>query len=75
VHEYTYLRYIDEKCKASVITAAAGGRPAMALPAFYAPPGMLDSDTPLQPQSLEAAKRFCGYVLRMYCTCCTSFVS
>jgi hypothetical protein len=34
-----------------------GGEP---LPVFYAPPGMLDSDTPLQPQSLEAAKRFCG---------------
>jgi acetoin utilization deacetylase AcuC-like enzyme len=63
VHEYTYLRYIDEKCKASVGLRGGGvdgGKPAMALPAFYAPPGMLDSDTPLQPQSLEAAKRFCG---------------
>jgi acetoin utilization deacetylase AcuC-like enzyme len=70
VHEYTYLRYLDEKCKASVgfgggatsssSSGADRGKSVMALPAFYAPPGMLDSDTPLQPQSLEAAKRFCG---------------
>lgn len=63
VHEYTYLRYIEEKCKAASITKdekTKKGAPAQELPPFYAPVGMLDSDTPLQAQSLEAAKRFCG---------------
>eukprot|EP01032_Pedospumella_encystans_P011509 gene11509-13377_t len=67
VHEYTYLKYIEDKCRAAAMmsSAAEKGTPnnhsvAAQFPSFYAPPGMLDSDTPLQPQSLEAAKRFCG---------------
>jgi hypothetical protein len=43
---------------------SAGGN--CGFPPFYAPAGMLDCDTPLQPQSLEAAKRFCGYALPIY---------
>ena len=33
------------------------------IPSFYAPPGNLDVDTPLVPQSLEASRKFCGYVI------------
>ena len=67
-------------------SAAEKGTPnnhsvAAQFPSFYAPPGMLDSDTPLQPQSLEAAKRFCGCVVSLiiylifHCTLCYVFPS
>jgi len=46
-------------------TGAAGGRRPIItqLPSFYAPPGMLDSDTPLGPTSLAAATRFCAHAM------------
>ena len=49
VHDYNYLRHLERK--------SAGESK---FPPFYAPIGMLDTDTPLLPHSLEAAKRFCG---------------
>ena len=57
-HEYAYLRHIQEKCDA----AKGGGVHAdfTVIPSFYAGTGMLDSDTPVGPTSLQAAKRFCG---------------
>ena len=36
------------------------------MPSFYAPPGNLDVDTPLVPQSLEASRKFCGYVTCLF---------
>ena len=54
VHEYAYLQHLEEKVRAH---AKGGGR---RLPAFYAPAGYLDTDTPLAPQSLNAAKKFCS---------------
>jgi acetoin utilization deacetylase AcuC-like enzyme len=85
VHDYSYLRHIEMKCKQQqtqsgcIETAAALGggggvgsaldtaksqaqsiRDRLPLPPFYSPDGFLDSDTPLVPQSLEAARKYCG---------------
>lgn len=49
VHEFEYLDHLERKCRKEVNH----------LPYFYAPQGLLDTDTPLVPQSYEAAKRFC----------------
>ena len=58
VHDGDYLHYVKAKC-----ALAAGAKPeggGLQLPSFYAPAGDLDTDTPLGPQSLQAASRFCG---------------
>ena len=55
VHDFTYIRHLQEKCRTSSGAAAAA-----AMPTFYAPPGKLDSDTPLVESSLDASRRFCG---------------
>jgi acetoin utilization deacetylase AcuC-like enzyme len=54
-HEYSYLKYIQDKCDAS-----QGVINKQKMPSFYAPENKLDSDTPLGPYSLTAARNFCG---------------
>lgn len=54
-HEYSYLRYLQDKCEAS-----QGISNKQEIPSFYAPGDKLDSDTPLGPNSLAAARTFCG---------------
>lgn len=53
VHEYAYLAHLENKCKGE-------GE----MPYFYAPTGFLDADTPLVKKSLEASRKFCGYVTK-----------
>jgi hypothetical protein len=53
VHDYPYLAHLESKCKGE-------GE----LPPFYAPHGMLDTDTPLVRGSLDASRKFCGAALR-----------
>ncbi|KAJ1409956.1 histone deacetylase domain-containing protein [Ochromonadaceae sp. CCMP2298] len=71
VHDYTYLRHLEQKClsggggggsSGGVGSGVYGGgdTAGVGLPSFYAGAGLLDCDTPLLPQSLAAAKRFCG---------------
>jgi acetoin utilization deacetylase AcuC-like enzyme len=48
VHEGEYLRHVEKKIKGEK------------MPRGYAPHGQLDTDTPLSPQSFDAARRFCG---------------
>lgn len=55
VHEYEYIRHLEHKCDTN--------RPYEGIPPFYAPSGQLDTDTPLVDKSLDAAKRFCRFVL------------
>jgi acetoin utilization deacetylase AcuC-like enzyme len=57
VHEFAYLQHLERKCSDNSIGTAASDH---SLPYFYAPPGLLDTDTPLVSQSFEAAKRFCS---------------
>jgi acetoin utilization deacetylase AcuC-like enzyme len=67
-HEYSYLRHIQEKCEASQQGQGQGqgqgdntkSSKHKQLPAFYAPGDRLDSDTPVGPHSLHAARHFCG---------------
>jgi hypothetical protein len=117
VHEYSYLKHLEDKCQAAArlqvqrnqqiqvkLEGSTTADPASAFapggggygtsgfgsnvcgnnssaggnhgfPPFYAPAGMLDCDTPLQPQSLEAAKRFCGYARIIYPCFCICFVT
>ncbi len=51
VHEFEYLDHLEKKC----------GKEVNHLPYFYAPHGLLDTDTPLVSHSYDAAKRFCRY--------------
>ena len=53
VHDYPYLAHLENKCKGE-------GE----MPPFYAPHGMLDTDTPLVRGSLNASRKFCGAALR-----------
>jgi acetoin utilization deacetylase AcuC-like enzyme len=60
-HEYAYLKHIQDKCDAAANLSGedvSGGE--ANTPSFYAGVGMLDSDTPVGPSSLIAARRFCG---------------
>lgn len=57
VHEYSYLKHLESKSQEAV---RREGCDYQEKPSFYAPGGNLDCDTPLSPQSLTAAKRFCG---------------
>lgn len=45
VHDYAYLQHLENRAKETV--------------PHYAPRDMLDIDTPLAPESLSAAKKFC----------------
>lgn len=56
-HEFSYLKHIQEKCEASQGIYNDSHKK---VPSFYAPGGRLDSDTPVGPNSLEAARKFCG---------------
>ncbi len=58
VHEYAYLAHLENKCKGE-------GE----MPYFYAPTGFLDTDTPLVRKSLEASRKFCGYVRLLVRVC------
>ena len=58
VHELSYLQHLENKCRSINIEKNANIQ--LNLPAFYAPNGYLDTDTPLSPQSLDAARNFCG---------------
>ena len=59
-HEYSYLKHIQEKCDAAARAQADREKEDANIPSFYAGVGKLDSDTPVGPSSLIAAKRFCG---------------
>lgn len=65
VHEFEYLQHLENKCRQSKQPGSYQN-----IPAFQAPAGYLDCDTPLVEQSLDAAKRFCGFVLLYYATFC-----
>lgn len=57
VHEYSYLNHLMQKCQQlenSPQTTAPGP-----FPSFYAPPGYLDTDTPLTKSSFDTAKAYC----------------
>lgn len=65
VHDFEYLHHMQTKCAmAQQALTQSAPQPQSSiicpLPPFYAPVGQLDNDTPLGPQSLEAATRFCG---------------
>jgi hypothetical protein len=61
VHDHSYLRHLQDKCN------ALSGLPGTAKqPPHAAPPAFLDVDTPLSATSLDAARRFCGYVNLRY---------
>eukprot|EP01038_Epipyxis_sp_PR26KG_P007318 gene7318-9972_t len=63
VHEYSYLNHLENKSRQSAFGNkenhnSDGG------PSFKSPPNLLDPDTPLMAQSLEAAKLFCGAAMQ-----------
>lgn len=66
VHEYAYLKHLENKCHASSRQNHQSSEnrnqksDSSRIPPFYAPTGYLDIDTPLVPQSLNASRRFCG---------------
>lgn len=59
VHEYAYLRHLQDKCNREEVSF---GKPShVSSSSGHASPNeYLDSDTPLGPLSLSAARRFCG---------------
>lgn len=57
VHDYAYLRHLQNKCDA--LSGIAGPDP-KPQPPHAAPAAFLDVDTPLSATSLTAARRFCG---------------
>ena len=82
VHEYKYITHLRDKCiesknvmspntsrAPSKLTSPVDPNPPVKgkdMPSFYAPNALLDIDTPLTPSSLDAAKRFCGYVCMLF---------
>lgn len=60
VHEYSYLKHLQDQCD-----AAADNDDGKCVkrnhPPFYAPAGYLDSDTPIGKLSLNTAKLFCRF--------------
>ena len=60
VHDYAYFQHLQQKCKDADISLSKFNNDISKNPSFYAPPGMLDSDTPLVHQSLDASRKFCG---------------
>ena len=70
VHDLSYLRHLEAKCNAAASASGnsknsnsssnSSNSSSAQEPDFYSPPGMLDSDTPLKPQSLAASRDFCG---------------
>lgn len=70
VHDYAYLRHLQDKCNALSSLPGTAKQPPHA-----APPAFLDVDTPLSATSLDAARRFCGYVnLRSFPSFCLCFL-
>jgi len=57
VHDFAYFQHLEQKCKDADASSLKGESKN---PSFYAPPGMLDADTPLEQQSLDASRKFCG---------------
>ena len=61
VHDFAYFQHLEQKCKVADASSLKGiNRDESKYPPFYAPPGMLDADTPLVHQSLDASRKFCG---------------
>jgi acetoin utilization deacetylase AcuC-like enzyme len=60
VHEMAYIQHLHAKCDASYMAQHN-----IKYPQFYSPlgNGLLDTDTPINPLALDAAKLYCGYVI------------
>lgn len=62
VHDFAYFQHLQQKCKDADGSSSKNINQDISkkAPSFYAPPGMLDADTPLVHQSLDASRKFCG---------------
>ena len=65
MHQYAYLDHLHKKCQLTTADPTNQAQ-STSFPSFYALIGNLDVDTPLGNQSLDAARRFCGYVYTLF---------